>query len=127
MGWSTILAVGAGGAIGAIARHFVAGSVMRVLGAGFPYGTLAVNILGAFVMGALVEAFALRLSLSQTAQAFLTVGVLGGFTTFSAFSLEVALLIERHEWGPAFIYATASVILSVLALFAGLATVRAVS
>lgn len=127
MSWNTILAVGAGGAIGAIARHFVAGSMMRLLGAGFPYGTLAVNLLGAFVMGALVEAFALRLSLPQTAQAFLTVGVLGGFTTFSAFSLEVALLIERHEWGSAALYVTASVILSVLALFAGLASVRAVS
>lgn len=127
MGWNTILAIGAGGAIGAIARHFVAGSVMRFFGTGFPYGTLAVNILGAFVMGALVEAFALRFSLSQTAQAFLTVGLLGGFTTFSAFSLEVVLLIERHEWAPAILYATASVVLSVLALFAGLASVRAVS
>lgn len=115
-----IVAVALGGALGSLARYFSSGYVMRLLGMEFPFGTLAVNILGAFLMGFLVEALALKFSLSPALRGFLTVGFLGGFTTFSAFSLEVALLIERNTYTLAAGYVVASVVLSVGALFLGL-------
>ncbi len=114
------MAVGLGGSLGAIGRYYMSGYVMRMAGSSFPWGTLAVNVVGALAMGFLVEALALKFSLSPVWRAFLTVGLLGGFTTFSAFSLEVVLLMERNAHGQAAIYALASVILSVGALFAGL-------
>jgi CrcB protein len=116
--------VAAGGAIGSVGRYVVAGQVMRILGPSFPWGTLAVNVIGGLVMGLLVELMALAWSPSPGVRAFLTVGLLGGFTTFSAFSLEAATLIERGSWGAALGYALASVVLSIAALFAGLAIVR---
>jgi CrcB protein len=115
-----IFAVAMGGAIGSLARHFVSGFVMRLLGLAFPFGTLAVNIAGSLAMGFLVEALALKFNLSPALRGFLTVGLLGGFTTFSAFSLEVALLIERNTYALAAVYVVASVALSVGALFLGL-------
>jgi CrcB protein len=99
--------------------------VARLLGTEFPWGTFSVNVLGSLVMGVLVELFALRLEASQELRAFLTTGLLGGFTTFSAYSAEVVLLIERNDLLAAFGYAVGSVILSVAAMFAGLALVRA--
>lgn len=119
-----LFAIALGGAIGALGRHFVARSVTHALGLGFPYGTLTVNVVGGFAMGVIIALLALRLSLPPAWQAFLTVGLLGGFTTFSAFSLEVVLLIERGTLGLAGLYVAASVILSVAALFAGLSAVR---
>ena len=121
-----IIAVAVGGALGSLARYFSSGYVMRLLGMEFPYGTLAVNIFGAFLMGFLVEALALKFSLSPALRGFLTVGVLGGFTTFSAFALEVALLIERNSYMQAASYVSASVILGVGALFFGMFLGRAV-
>ena len=120
----TLLLVGAGGAFGAMGRFLLGRYVLQALGPGFPWGTLAANVIGAFVMGLLVELFATKLSLSTGLQAGLTVGLLGGFTTFSAFSLETALMIERHDWTMALTYVTASVGLCVLALFAALYLVR---
>ena len=95
----------------------------------FPWGTLIVNVVGSLAMGLLAAWFAFRTDagLTQHARLFLTTGVLGGFTTFSAFSLDVALLWERNAVGLAAAYVAASVILSVAGLFAGLAAVRAVS
>lgn len=122
-----ILAVGAGGAIGAVARYLLSSAVMRWSGGTFPYGTLAVNVIGCFVMGLVVGLIALRLSLPQAAQLFLTAGLLGGFTTFSAFSLDAVVLYERHAYGQAAGYVLASVILSVGALVAGLAATRMVA
>lgn len=123
----TIVVIAAGGAIGAVARHFVGGRVMVALGLpGFPWGTLTVNVVGALLMGAIVELAALRLSLSDPMRAFLTVGLLGGFTTFSAFSLEVALLMQKNLHLQAFLYVLASVLLTVAAVFAGLYLVRLV-
>ncbi len=119
-----LLAIACGGALGAVGRHYVAGLIMRTVGLGFPYGTLVVNILGCFAMGVLVEFLALKWSASQEVRAFLTVGLLGGFTTFSTFSLEVVLLFERGELGQAGTYVLASVILSVTGLFAGLGLMR---
>ena len=97
----------------------------RLLGYGFPWGTLTVNVLGCFIMGLLIEAMALRWSVSNELRAFLAVGILGGFTTFSAFSTDFALLFERDQYLAAGFYLAASVGLSIGALFLGLAIVRA--
>ena len=118
------LAIALGGAVGALSRHYMAAAVSRAFGLGFPYGTLTVNVVGCFLMGLLVEALALRFSITPEARGFLAVGLLGGFTTFSAFSLEVALLYERGQLLLAAIYVVASVVLSVAALFGGLAVGR---
>ncbi len=121
----TLLAVMAGGAIGAGLRFLVATQVMRWLGAAFPWGTLTVNVAGSAAMGLLVGLFAQVWSLGDPWRAFLTVGLLGGFTTFSAFSLEVVLLYERGQPWLALLYALASVIFCAAALFAALLLARA--
>ena len=123
----TVLWVALGGAIGASARYGVNLLSGRLLGDGFPWHTLTVNVLGCFVMGVLVELMALRLNVGNELRAFLTTGILGGFTTFSAFSLDFAVLAERKAYGLAGAYAGASVILSLAAVFAGLYLVRALS
>ena len=116
-----------GGGIGAALRHGVNLAAARSLGLSFPWGTLIVNVVGSAAMGLLAGWFALRADagLTQHARLFLATGVLGGFTTFSAFSLDVALLWERNAIGSAAGYVAASVILSVAGLFAGLWVVRA--
>jgi len=119
-----VLAIAAGGALGAVARHQVSATVMRLAGAGFPWGTLAVNILGSFLMGVLIELMAQRLNIGQELRAFLTVGFLGAFTTFSTFSLDFATLFERGAGVAALGYAALSVVLAIAALFAGLALMR---
>lgn len=115
-----IVFIGAG--LGGACRHGINLAVARWLGVAFPYGTLTVNIVGCFLMGIIAGWWAL--SLPQSARLFLTTGVLGGFTTFSAFSLDVALLWKQGEFGAAVLYATASVALSIAALFLGLVLVR---
>lgn len=115
-----VLWIAAGGALGSALRHLVNVSAARVLGAEFPWGTAIVNVLGSFVMGTLIAFMALKWSASQEARAFLTTGILGGFTTFSAFSLDFAVLVERRAYDLAASYAAASVALSLLAIFAGL-------
>ena len=119
-----VAAIALGGALGALGRHFVAGQVMKLAGGAIPWGTVTVNVLGSFVMGALVAAMALKWSLGPELRAFLTVGILGAFTTFSTFSLDVALLTERGQIGAAFFYVAVSVMLSIGALFAGLHVFR---
>ena len=118
------VAVAIGGALGSVARYGTVIGVGRLLGVGFPYGVLVVNVLGGFVMGVLVEMMALAWSPSESLRAFFTVGVLGGYTTFSAFSLDVWLLLEKGLYGPAIVYIVASVVLSVAALVAGLTITR---
>ena len=115
-----------GGGVGAASRHSVNVAAARLLGLGFPWGTLIVNIAGSFAMGLIAGWFAFKAGagLSQHARLFLTTGVLGGFTTFSAFSLDAVLLWERNEVGLALGYVAASLILSILGLFAGLWLVR---
>jgi CrcB protein len=113
-----------GGGLGAALRHGVNLAAARLFGMGFPYGTLVINLLGSLAMGLIAEYFALKIGLPQRWRLFLTTGVLGGFTTFSAFSLEAALLYERGQIAGAAIYVVASVVLSIGALFAGLAIVR---
>lgn len=118
------IAVAAGGAVGATLRHAVNQLAWHVLGAGFPWGTLTINILGSFAMGALAGAFALFWDASQTVRLFLAVGVLGGFTTFSAFSLDAVLLFQKGQTGEAVFYVLASVLLSLGALCAGMILIR---
>lgn len=122
----TILAIAAGGALGAVARHFFAAQVMRWTGDGFPWGIFAANILGSFLMGVLIHALMQLPEPMPNLRAFLAVGVLGAFTTFSTFSLDVVLLIERGQHGPALGYTLGSVILAVLGLYAGMAVTKAV-
>jgi CrcB protein len=120
-----ILLVGAGGAAGAICRYLLGIGSTRAFGAGWPYGTYAANILGGLLMGALVSTLAWRGGADQEKwRLLLGVGVLGGFTTFSSFSLETALMIERRAYGQAALYSVTSVVLSIAALFAGLLLVR---
>ena len=119
-----LLLVALGGAIGAGARHLVNLSAMRAFGLGFPVGTLFVNIVGSFAMGVAAGYFAFRGESSMALRLFLTTGILGGFTTFSAFSLETVLLFERGQVGLAALYVAGSVAGSVAGLIAGLALVR---
>ena len=114
-----------GGALGSGARHLVNVGFGRWLGAGFPWWTLFVNVTGSFAMGVLIEAFALKFQASQDVRTFLMTGVLGGYTTFSAFSMDFAFLMQRHDYAAAALYLAASVALSILALYAGLWLVRA--
>lgn len=119
-----ILLVAGGGAVGAVARYLVYVLAGQLLGPAFPFGTLIVNIVGSFLMGLLVETMALVWSASQEARLFLAVGVLGAFTTFSTFSLDVAVLYERGRPVLVATYIVVSVICSIAALFAGLHVMR---
>ena len=120
----TVLMVGAGGAVDAMGRFMLGRIMFQAMGPGFPWGTFVANVIGALFMGMLVELFAVKLTVSHNLQAALTAGVLGGFTTFSAFSLETALMIQRNEWLGAVSYAALSVVLCVGALFLGMAMIR---
>lgn len=115
-----ILAVAAGGSLGAVGRFLVGKMMFRLMGPGFPWGTLTVNILGSFAIGIVVTLLASRYDLAHHWQGFLVIGVLGGFTTFSAFSMEVGLMLERQEITQAALYAMGSLMLGVAALFMGL-------
>jgi CrcB protein len=120
-----LLLVALGGASGAVARYLLGTQTLRAFGPGLPYGTLAANILGGLLMGVLAGVLAHRGGGDQERwRLLLGVGVLGGFTTFSAFSLETALMIERRAYGTAALYTAGSVVLSVTALFAGLLLAR---
>ncbi len=120
-----LLQVALGGALGASARYLTGIAATRLLGRGFPWGTLVVNIAGSFLMGVLVVIL-LQFSANRFAP-FLMTGILGGFTTFSAFSLDVVTLYERGQGGLAIAYVLASVTLSIGALFAGLSLARSIA
>jgi len=113
-----------GGGLGAALRHGVNLTSARLIGTAFPYATLFENVSGSLVMGLLAAYFAFKGGASQHWRLFFTTGILGGYTTFSAFSLDTALLYERGEFGLALLYVVSSVGLSVGGLFAGLALVR---
>ena len=122
---SRLLLVFIGGGAGALARHWVGTQTLRLFGPAWPYGTFTVNVVGGLLMGALAGWLAHRGAAGQDRlRLLLAVGVLGGFTTFSSFSLEVALMIERRAYGQAFSYVAASVLLAVGALFVGLMLAR---
>jgi len=115
-----------GGAVGSAGRYAVGKAALGALGPDYPWGTLAVNLTGGLLMGLLAGALA-RAGGSEQTRLLIGVGVLGGFTTFSAFSLDAVTMIERGQWGAAVTYALVSVIGSVLALFGGLYLVRTVT
>jgi CrcB protein len=121
-----LLIVMLGGALGAGARHLVGSFTLARYGPGFPWGTLSVNLFGGLLMG-LLAGWLVRAGGSEAARLFFAVGILGGFTTFSAFSLETFLMIERGQYGLAAIYIGSSVIGSVLLLFLGLLAWRTAS
>ena len=121
----TLLHVALGGAIGASGRYLTGVAATRVFGTGFPWGTLIVNVVGSFLMGVIVVALA-HLSATRFGP-FLMTGVLGGFTTFSAFSLDAVTLWERGAVLPAVAYLAGSVILSLAALVAGLLLARSLA
>jgi len=122
---SKLLLVDLGGGAGAAARYAVGSHAWRLFGTAWPYGTFICNVLGGLAMGLLVGFLAHRGGADQERLRLLFgVGVLGGFTTFSAFSLETALMIEKSRYAQAFTYVSASVLLSVAALFAGLIVAR---
>jgi CrcB protein len=118
------LIVFAGAGIGGALRHGVNMGATRLFGFGFPYGTLIVNIVGSFVMGLFAGYFGFRAGIPQHFRLFLTTGLLGGFTTFSSFSLDTALLIERHAYWLAAAYVAGSFAAGLLALFAGMSIFR---
>ena len=122
-----LLLVAGGGATGAVARYLLGGWTLRAFGPGWPYGTFAANLIGGFLMGALAGWLAHRGGADQDRlRLLLGVGVLGGFTTFSAFSLETARMLETRDYGQAGLYILLSVMLSIGALFAGLMLTRRV-
>lgn len=120
----TLIQVAAGGALGASGRYLTGVGMTALMGRSYPWGTLTVNVVGSFLMGVLVVTLA-NLSATRFAP-FLAIGVLGGFTTFSSFSLDAVTLYERGEVALAAGYVAASLILSIAALFAGLLITRSV-
>ena len=119
-----LLQVAIGGALGACLRFLTGLAAIRVMGPGFPWGTLTVNVLGSAAMGAFVVLAAHR-GLTHLSPLVMT-GLLGGFTTFSAFSLDVVTMLERDALGPATLYVTASVVGGLLALLVGMIATRSV-
>ena len=113
------LLVFVGGGLGAMLRHGINRLAFAIWGAAFPAGTMIVNVVGSLVMGLLIGLFAAYPAINQPARLFLTTGLLGGFTTFSAFSLDALTLYERGQIGLALGYVAASVILSLAAIAAG--------
>src|ERR1700760_1364262 len=118
------LLVFVGGGLGAALRHFVNVTCARYIGIEFPWGTFIINITGSTVMGLIAGYLAFKGDAVQSWRLFLMTGILGGYTTFSAFSLDAGLLYERGEIGLAALYVLGSVILSIIGLFAGLAIIR---
>lgn len=119
-----VLAVALGGALGAVARYGLNEAAIRLFGVAFPWGTLAVNVVGSVTMGVLIELMALVWSPGPEVRAFLVVGVLGAFTTFSTFSLDAVVLAQRGEAWAAAAYVAASLVLCIGGLIAGLRLAR---
>lgn len=121
---SAIASIAAGGALGSVARYGVNVAAGKVLGLGFPYGTMIVNIAGSFLIGAIIAVFAHFWQPPENVKLFIVTGFLGGFTTFSTFSLDFSALWERHDYLAGALYIGGSIILSIAALFAAMALVR---
>jgi len=119
-----LLYVALGGALGASGRHLLGIATLKAFGPDYPYGTIAVNIIGGFLMGVLAGWLALKVSGGDNLRLFLGVGLLGGFTTFSAFSLDAVIMYEKKAYGALMSYVGGSVILSIGALMIGLILAR---
>jgi CrcB protein len=122
-----VLLVAFGGAIGSVLRYYVGLWSLRLAGPAFPWGTLTVNVVGSFIIGVFAEVIARKFGGSTDLRLLLMTGLLGGFTTFSAFSLDTIGLIERGEALTAAVYVVVSVGLSLATVFAGLALVRSLA
>lgn len=120
-----IVLVAAGGAFGSVCRYLTGILMTRLMGPAFPWGTITVNIVGSFAIGLLTELVARRFDASLEMRLLLVVGILGGFTTFSSFSLDTVALIEKGAVSSAVIYVFSSVVISLMATFAGFAVGRA--
>lgn len=128
MSYSSLIYVAAGGALGAVGRFLVVSMVghwAHSYGTSFPFGTIVVNVIGSFLLGALVELSALAWSPSPEIRAMLVIGVLGAFTTFSTFSLDTVTLMTRGAWVQVALYVGLSVALSIVALYMGMQTIKA--
>lgn len=123
----SVLLVAIGGALGSVCRYLVGIGAGRLLGPDFPFGTMIVNIVGSFAMGLFIELLALKFNGSEEVRLFVAVGILGGFTTLSSFSLDSIVLFERGAIAAAAIYVGGSIVLSLAALVAGLHFVRALA
>lgn len=123
---NSIALVALGGAIGASARHILGHWTLKAFGPGYPFGTFAVNVLGGFLMGVLVAWLAFKVSGGENMRLFFGVGLLGGFTTFSAFSLDAVRMLETKNYGQFIGYVGGSVVLSIGALMLGLILARKV-
>jgi len=122
-----LVAIAIGGAVGALGRHFVNVAIGSLLGTGFPWGTVTVNIVGSFLMGVLIHMLAVSWNVSPEMRALLTVGALGAFTTFSTFSLDVVTMYERDALLLVGVYVVVSVVASIGALLVGLRLARVVA
>jgi len=122
-----LVAIAIGGAVGALGRHFVNVAMGSLLGTGFPWGTMTVNIVGSFLMGVLIHMLAVSWNVSPEMRALLTVGALGAFTTFSTFSLDVVTMYERDALLLVGVYVVVSVVASIGALLVGLRLARVVA
>jgi fluoride exporter len=120
----TYLSIAVGGALGSMARYATGIYVGRWLGTEFPWGTLLINVIGSFLIGVFAESFALRWDATQATRVFLVVGICGGYTTFSTFSLDLVTLINHGQALAAGVYIVASVMLGLLGLYAGLHAMR---
>ena len=127
MNFTQLALVFLGGGIGASMRWLLSASAVRFLGTAFPAGTFAVNLIGCFLMGLVVEYWSCRLGLSENLRLFLTTGLLGGFTTFSSFELEAVLLGERGALALSVFYALGSLVLGLGAVVGGIALARAIA
>ena len=121
-----LLMVALGGGLGAVLRFVVASAIQSPVWPGYPWGIFIVNITGGLAMGLIVELAALKISMTPEMRAFLTTGILGGYTTFSTYSLDSVLLIQRGAYASAAFYIVGSALLSILAVFAGMWAVRLV-
>ena len=122
---TSIIQVAVGGAIGAVGRYLTGVAAVRVMGHGYPWGTLTVNIIGSFLMGVLIVALMTKDGGMRIAPLLMT-GMLGGFTTFSAFSLDALTIFERGQVGQAALYVIGTVVLSLLAIFLGVMIARGI-
>lgn len=118
--------IAAGGAIGSVARYMSTAVVGAILGTEFPWGILLVNVSGSMILGLLIELMVPHWTLNMEWRAFLTIGIMGGFTTFSSFSLDTVALMQRGDFALAALYVVGSVVLSVGALFGAMMLVRTV-
>lgn len=121
------LAVFVGAGIGGLIRHYLNSFVVALFGTAFPWGIFIINVTGSIAMGVIVELLALRVNAPQDIRLFITTGILGGYTTFSTFSLDAALLYERGQLGLSLVYVAGSVTVAIAGLFLGMSAVRMVT